>query len=245
MELKPDSTNLEAILYGLSRRYIVPDYQRDYAWTVEQVDELMRDIVGAFRNKSEYFMGALVLNQEGMDSDDDYAIIDGQQRLATFTVFFSVIRDIARSFREGTLSGLPGTQRQGDSTELLAKAEKLHSIAEGRLLHSSEPDNYFITLNKKDQKLFSEKIQVYSVPDLTEQALKIAKSDHRLIKAKKTITRCLKELFLKKQEGLGDLYECLIHTIKKLVFLRIIVKSDHDAYLLFESNRSVLTPFGG
>lgn len=61
--------------------YIVPIYQRNYAWVEEQIEQLIEDIDGAISNgKENYFLGNLIVNQA---DNNLYEVIDGQQRLTT------------------------------------------------------------------------------------------------------------------------------------------------------------------
>lgn len=72
--------------------YRVPVYQRDFAWTNEQVDTLWDDLTAAtLDGRSEYFLGAVVLSP----SSDDKAreIVDGQQRLALISMLFAAVAD--------------------------------------------------------------------------------------------------------------------------------------------------------
>ncbi|WOV83898.1 DUF262 domain-containing HNH endonuclease family protein [Sporosarcina jeotgali] len=61
--------------------YIVPIYQRNYAWEEKQIDQLIEDIDGAIgHGKENYFLGNLIVNQT---DNNLYEVIDGQQRLTT------------------------------------------------------------------------------------------------------------------------------------------------------------------
>ena len=61
--------------------YIVPIYQRNYAWDEKQIDQLIEDIDGAIGHGNEnYFLGNLIVNQT---DNNLYEVIDGQQRLTT------------------------------------------------------------------------------------------------------------------------------------------------------------------
>ena len=64
--------------------YVVPIYQRNYAWGEDQITQLLQDIYDASRNdqneESNYFIGSLVVL---LRTDGIYEVIDGQQRLTT------------------------------------------------------------------------------------------------------------------------------------------------------------------
>lgn len=71
--------------------YIIPSYQRPYAWSFGQTSELFDDLYDFFLKEKEdsYFLGSIVL----IKSDDSpYAeVIDGQQRLTTLTILLAAI----------------------------------------------------------------------------------------------------------------------------------------------------------
>jgi hypothetical protein len=73
----------------------VPHFQRPYAWGSEQAAELLDDLSGALeRDVNEpYFLGSIVLIKESDSAVS--SIIDGQQRLTTLTILFSVLSSLA------------------------------------------------------------------------------------------------------------------------------------------------------
>jgi len=83
--------DLEGIAHLLSDRDLhVPTYQRSYAWKEEQVNEYWDDLKRALEEGyGEYFLGTIVIAEE----DGRAIIIDGQQRLATTTLFLAALRD--------------------------------------------------------------------------------------------------------------------------------------------------------
>lgn len=71
----------------------IPEYQRPYAWQVEQAGQLLEDLVEAMdRGDDEpYFLGSVVLVKS--PSATRAEVIDGQQRLTTLTILLAVLRD--------------------------------------------------------------------------------------------------------------------------------------------------------
>lgn len=64
--------------------YVVPLYQRNYAWQEGQIQQLLQDIYDNSKTpESNYFIGSLVVLQR---PDGIYEVIDGQQRLTTLHV---------------------------------------------------------------------------------------------------------------------------------------------------------------
>ena len=70
-------------------KYIIPNYQRKYSWKYEQCKQLYDDIIHAFEDKDSYFIGNLVL-AVGV-KDDEYEVVDGQQRMITIWLFLHAI----------------------------------------------------------------------------------------------------------------------------------------------------------
>ena len=59
--------------------YAIPLYQRNFAWTYDEIEQLLNDVADAFqenRDRDNYYIGTLVVNKE----NDIFKIIDGQQR---------------------------------------------------------------------------------------------------------------------------------------------------------------------
>jgi len=65
--------------------YVVPLYQRNYAWTDNEIHQLIRDIYGNYKKdpKGFYFIGTLVVLKR---KNGDFEVIDGQQRLTTLSL---------------------------------------------------------------------------------------------------------------------------------------------------------------
>ena len=71
--------------------YIIPSYQRPYAWTIDEASELFDDLYDFFLREPEdtYFLGSIVLiKDEGKPLSE---VIDGQQRLTTLTILLAAL----------------------------------------------------------------------------------------------------------------------------------------------------------
>ena len=93
MEIKALIESLKKVLCDDERFYQIPDYQRPYSWDKDNVSDLISDLVTSYINNIEenYFCGSLVLVQGDKGTLD---IIDGRQRVTTFTILACVIRDL-------------------------------------------------------------------------------------------------------------------------------------------------------
>ncbi len=80
-----------AALFGSGPALGIPAYQRPYTWTAVEVAALITDLLLAFERRAPYyFVGHIVLvRTEGGELE----VADGQQRLATFTMFLAFVRD--------------------------------------------------------------------------------------------------------------------------------------------------------
>ncbi len=72
---------------GSKCNYIIPIYQRNYAWGDDEISSLLQDIKNACEKNKEqdknYYIGSLVVYCR---DNGDFEVIDGQQRLTTLTL---------------------------------------------------------------------------------------------------------------------------------------------------------------
>lgn len=98
-KLNVDQKNILDLLSDRKADFLIPDYQRPYAWDDEQCQTLWDDIFlfpfpdsnfEAFDENEEYFLGAIVTykNTEGQSE-----VIDGQQRLTTLMLILRAFYD--------------------------------------------------------------------------------------------------------------------------------------------------------
>lgn len=76
-----------ATVLSNGKRYVVPMFQRDYAWEQDEWSELWADILELDRSTgapTNHYLGALVL--QATDDRAETNIIDGQQRLVTLSL---------------------------------------------------------------------------------------------------------------------------------------------------------------
>ena len=104
--LKPFTRSIVDLFDG-KKRYLIPLYQRQYAWPIAQLELLWEDIQRAIERLNAdrtsmipHFMGAIVISQIKTFGKQvqAYEIIDGQQRLTTFQVLLSALRNVANEF---------------------------------------------------------------------------------------------------------------------------------------------------
>ena len=98
-KLNVDQKNIKDLLTDKYANFLIPDYQRPYAWGEDECLTLWDDIftfafpdnnVGAFNKNDEYFLGAIVTYK---NSNDQSEVIDGQQRLTTIMLLLRAFYD--------------------------------------------------------------------------------------------------------------------------------------------------------
>ena len=85
-----------ADIFSDNYAFTIPPYQRPYAWEIQQASELFDDLLDAMAPNSHseglYFLGSIVLVKT--PAKPEARVVDGQQRLTTMTILFSVLRDL-------------------------------------------------------------------------------------------------------------------------------------------------------
>ena len=103
---------------GKSKPFVIPEYQRPYAWTEEQVETLFEDlwefttISGGAERESSYFLGSVVSYE---NENGEQEIIDGQQRI---TSLFLLLRAIYTK-----LVATPESERTAEANNFIGKIE--------------------------------------------------------------------------------------------------------------------------
>ena len=93
--MKANETQLLEFLRN-SKQFVVPIYQRNYSWESGQCQQLWDDVLHAGRhsNISGHFIGSLVHVERSLatvTAPEARLIIDGQQRLTTFTLLIAAL----------------------------------------------------------------------------------------------------------------------------------------------------------
>lgn len=93
-------------LFHSGYQFIIPLWQRHYSWDATHWTELWNDLLRvANEHQAEHFVGSIVL--QVMAGDDlpsesrRYWVVDGQQRITTFTILICALRDRLASIEGG------------------------------------------------------------------------------------------------------------------------------------------------
>jgi hypothetical protein len=131
------------LLAATSPHIEVPEWQRSYAWTTEEIEAFWQDLTafdalypGDTIIGEEYFLGSIVLVTGGATN----LLLDGRQRLATATILLAVLRDARRQY-------------SGDA------AAPLQNKYISDFDESTNTTTHVLTLNVYDRDFFRSEIQ--------------------------------------------------------------------------------------
>jgi uncharacterized protein with ParB-like and HNH nuclease domain len=80
------ATKIYEFFYNPKAQFIIPLYQRAYAWDVDNCKRLFDDIIKVYKNElPSHFFGSIVSVKDN-EIEDDVLIIDGQQRITTVSI---------------------------------------------------------------------------------------------------------------------------------------------------------------
>jgi hypothetical protein len=203
------------------RRVVLPEFQRSYSWEKAHVLKFLDDLC-FFESEfsktpltASYFLGPIVVIQH----EDHILLLDGQQRLATASIVLAAMRDIARG-----LDSKPGPIKGGD----LAR-----DIQRELIEKDSEPVAYSLTLGELDEPFFLKAIKTDppAFPSTKLRSHLLIQNAYRL--SSERLTQLLQ----------GNSYDGKLRRLKSLsdtlskgmAMVGIVVKSEEDAYRIFET----------
>jgi len=161
---------------GKVNKFIIPEYQRPYAWSDEQIQTLFDDLVEYTENDNEstYFLGTIVSYE---NENNEQEIIDGQQRITSLFLLLRALYSKLNSMTE--TKEVKNFKRQIESAlweqdELTAEVDYEKTLIESRVMgdegnktfanilisstiEEGAKDNYSL-----NYKLFTELIEKYA-----------------------------------------------------------------------------------
>lgn len=146
--MKGSELKLIALIQGHMNRFVIPVYQRNYDWKIEQCKQLYDDFVKVIRHKRKsHFFGSIVAVNNPDGAHEEFLIIDGQQRLTTVSLLLlamtsllkkNLIQSNRQAFDQYLLEEyLVDKWQQGD-TRIKLKPIKSDSVAYNKLFEEEE-----------------------------------------------------------------------------------------------------------
>ncbi|AEF82404.1 DUF262 domain-containing protein [Leadbettera azotonutricia] len=87
-------------------QFIIPVYQRNYDWKIEQCKQLLDDLMTIGNNNDIHFIGSIVYLHDSIYTATDIkelVIIDGQQRLTTIMLIYVALYRLAKFLNKNSL----------------------------------------------------------------------------------------------------------------------------------------------
>jgi uncharacterized protein DUF262/uncharacterized protein DUF1524 len=204
----------------LKPRLEVPTFQRGYSWKGKHLDAFWKDLMGFIEEKkaglsTKYFLGPIVILER--PKDNVLEILDGQQRLATATIIFAAIRDIAKEIGTDEFERLAN----GIQTAFIAKTD------------AGDHLGFSLILGALDKDYFSDTVQSFP----TKPATIKLKSHRNISTAQRTITGSIRTAISslpanKKMKWLKELRD----TVRAdLIMTYIPVEKEREAFQIFET----------
>ena len=71
----------------------IPYFQRSYVWEDKNWERFLNDMLELLETQENYFLGSIILKKAGESAlgYEQYAVVDGQQRLTTLVVFSKIL----------------------------------------------------------------------------------------------------------------------------------------------------------
>lgn len=212
--IQDSTTNHFGSLIRSGGKYIIPKFQKDYSWDMEQWDDLWQDIESMIAEKGEHYMGYLVLQTL---NGKDCLIIDGQQRFTTITmIILAAIKSI---------QGLIDKGIEVEENEQRIKTLKDTYIGNVDPV-SLEYDNILV-LNRNNDGYYKEYIV-----KLGELRLRNTSYTEKLMK--KCFEWYERQLINKFQSG-REYAEFITYIVDNLYFTIIRVSNEMNAFKVFET----------
>jgi hypothetical protein len=237
--------NPERLVVGevIKNRYplYVPMYQRGYAWENAEIDDFTDDCLNLFKRLTAgknvgHFFGGIVTIQlmvMGRSQGSKLEIVDGQQRLATFTLVMSMI--VQKLIEVQALAKKQGDSRTGALAEIEAKdiQDSYIYYYETDYLSASRKQHHRLTLSDPDNTYFESLVRGEVIrPSRTAPA-----SHKRLYKAAKSIKdnlvkRVVESSTLASEQR--EQLELLRRALTESCYCILIRSTEsHEAYQLF------------
>jgi len=210
--------------------FSVPQFQRKYDWEKEnEVSRLIDDVFDDLDRTS--FMGTLLF-QRSTTSDNEMEIIDGQQRLVTYAIFYRACVDYAR-------------KRQSQDRDLFTVEQNrkieyiIHSMLNRIML--MEEQKARIRLSNRINSFFQNEIILNDEENKVDNLRSAGRGLHPSVKRLRGAYVKIFDAFEQQcgsitgQELVSQFYKIRDALDAKQIFLSLSVEDEADAYNIFET----------
>ena len=115
--------------------YAIPLYQRNFAWTYDEIEQLLNDVADAVqenrdKNRDNYYIGTLVVNKE----NNIFKIIDGQQRTTALNLIALALKhEFGFDRLKAVNLTFPARKKSNENIQKLFTKQKISECDENEL----------------------------------------------------------------------------------------------------------------
>ena len=201
--------------------YRVPQFQRDYSWEQDNLEDLWNDLEIAEKNADPHYMGSVVLQSI---NNKDFQIIDGQQRFTTLSILtLALIAEIKGLVEKGVEQ-----EENNERIEILIR-QYIGYKDPASLRYSSK-----LFLNENNDGFYQTRLLEFK-PPINER--KLSDSEKLMWAAYRFFREQVSKKF-KDRSGV-DIASFLNDVVGKwMMFIQITVQDELNAYTVFETLNS-------
>ena len=212
--------------------YRIPKYQREYTWGKREWDAFFNDVMD---NESGYFFGSYICVNNGSIKGTVLEVIDGQQRLTTLTILFSVLYN--------KLIAQKDNMDEEEQNDLANLRRMLTNKKTSKSAHGERRTEFTQRLKLQKQNSNDEDY-LYMLSTngiITENSHKPSNyGNRRIAKAYRYFVKLIDEKIDEEKNSNSEFDEILFlfsvsDKFRNSILVGIEVDSNKDAYMLFES----------
>ncbi|MDZ7854177.1 MAG: DUF262 domain-containing protein [Halomonas sp.] len=139
--------------------FVVPDYQRSYAWGEKQVGDLLEDLSHLLESRSgvRHYTGTMVLSRPE-DQPDTFYVVDGQQRLTTLVILLRELCDRWEERCDHLLESFIYRGSIGNQRLVFTLNQDTHAFYEKYIINKQRLDESDITVSGHKRLLRAKKL---------------------------------------------------------------------------------------
>lgn len=206
--------------------YNVPEYQRGYSWTEDQLEDMWIDLIQLYKDQdlSSHFLGQVVVHFDS--TENKWYVIDGQQRTSTSIILLDSFRQLLDEINE-----------EFDLEDAKIDADDITTKYIGRVTQKRQDQR--LILGESDKRFFKDLIQIRGNDYYLDVKPKKLSNSESLIYQASTFYKDKLVSFIqqsddpeKKYSILSDLLELFLSNFKLMY-----VETDdiNEAFIIFET----------